>query len=55
MFLAGGPGSDAEAARRIAEGFPTAALAEFSVSGPWRQLDQRAARLVRLIRPRDLV
>ncbi len=55
MFLAGGPGSDAEAARRVADGFPTAALAEFSVSGPWWQLDRRAARLVRLLRPRDLV
>ena len=54
VSLAGGPGSDREAARRAAEGFPTAALAEFSVSGPWGQLDRRAARLVRLIRPRDL-
>ncbi len=54
MALAGGPGSDAEAMRRVAKGFPTATLAEFSVAGPWRQLDQRAARLVRLIRPRDL-
>ncbi len=54
MSLAGGPGSDAEAVRRVAKGFPTATLAEFSVAGPWRQLDQRAARLVRLIRPRDL-
>jgi phosphohistidine phosphatase len=54
MSLAGGPGSDAEAMRRVAEGFPTATLAEFSVAGPWWQLDQRAARLVRLIRPRDL-
>ena len=55
MSLAGGPGSDTEAVRRAAEGFPTATLAEFSVAGPWGQLDQRAARLVRLIRPRDLV
>lgn len=54
MALASGPGGDTEAARRITEGFPTAALAEFSVAGPWWQLDQRAARLVRLIRPRDL-
>jgi phosphohistidine phosphatase len=54
MSLAGGPGSDAEAARRVAEGFPTATLAEFSVAGPWGQLDRRAARLVRIIRPRDL-
>ncbi|MBV8868361.1 MAG: histidine phosphatase family protein [Acetobacteraceae bacterium] len=54
VSLAGGPGGDTEAARRAAEGFPTAALAEFSVAGTWGQLDRRAARLVRLIRPRDL-
>lgn len=46
--------ADREAARRLAEGFPTAALAEFSVPGPWGRLAPSAARLVRMIRPRDL-
>lgn len=45
---------DRETARRLAEGFPTAALAEFSVAGSWGQLGSTSARLVRLIRPRDL-
>ena len=52
--LAVGVTADREAARRLAEGFPTAALAEFSVPGPWGLLVPSAARLVRMIRPRDL-
>lgn len=50
--LAGG--GNVAVARRLAEGFPTAALAEFSVSGPWRLLDASNARLIRLIRPSSL-
>ncbi len=46
--------ADREAARRLAEGFPTAALVEFAVPGPWGLLGPSAARLVRMIRPRDL-
>ncbi len=52
--LAGGAGDNAEAARRLSKGFPTATLAEFSVPGPWWQLDQHAGCLVRVIRPRDI-
>jgi phosphohistidine phosphatase len=40
--------------RRLAEGYPTGALAEFSVAGPWWQLDQGGARLLRFLAPRDL-
>ncbi len=40
--------------RRLAEGYPTGALAEFSVAGPWWQLDQAGARLLRFLAPRDL-
>jgi len=40
--------------RRLAEGYPTAALAEFSVAGPWWQLDAGGGRLVRFLLPRDL-
>jgi phosphohistidine phosphatase len=52
--LAGGPGANRDAAQRLAEGFPTAALAEFAISGSWRQLTPSGARLVRFLRPRDL-
>lgn len=41
-------------AHRLAESFPTAALAEFALSGRWAELGPRAARLVRLLLPRDL-
>lgn len=40
--------------RRIAEGFPTAAIAEFTIPGPWWQLAPGAGRLLRFITPRDL-
>ncbi|MBW4023654.1 MAG: histidine phosphatase family protein [Proteobacteria bacterium] len=44
----GGPGS-----RRLARGFPPAALAEFSVAGEWRTLPD-GARLIRFLTPADL-
>jgi phosphohistidine phosphatase len=40
--------------RRLAAGFPTAALAEFAVAGPWRQLDAGGGQLVHFLTPRDL-
>ena len=43
------------AARALAEGYPTGALAEFSVAGPWGTLDEGGAQLLRFLRPRDLV
>lgn len=46
---AGGPD-----ARRMAEGYPTAALAEFSIAVPWRMLEAGGGRLVRFLMPRDL-
>ena len=52
--LAGGTGADKRAMERLAEGFPTASLAEFSVPGPWATLSPSNARLVRMIRPRDV-
>ena len=54
ILAAGAEAAGRDVAPRLAEGFPTAALAEFSVAGPWGQLDATNARLVRLIRPRDL-
>jgi phosphohistidine phosphatase len=41
-------------ARRLTEGYPTGALAEFTVAGPWGQLQDGGGRLVRFLAPRDL-
>jgi phosphohistidine phosphatase len=46
-----GGGADMQ---RLAEAFPTAALAEFSVALPWRMLAAGGARLIRFMVPRDL-
>ena len=52
-----GPASLTQAdpdARRLAEGFPSGALTEFTIPGPWQTLAPGAGRLVRFIAPRDL-
>ncbi len=53
MTLAGPPGARPELAR-LAEGFPTAALAEFLVTTSWHKLSPGAAALQRLLLPADL-
>jgi phosphohistidine phosphatase len=40
--------------RRLAEGYPTGAVAEFTIPGPWSTLDSGGGRLVRFLQPRDL-
>ncbi len=40
--------------RRLAEGFPTGALAEFTVAGAWATLGAGGGRLLRFLAPRDL-
>jgi phosphohistidine phosphatase len=40
--------------QRLAHSFPTAALAEFAISGKWRDLGPGTGRLVRFLLPRDL-
>lgn len=40
--------------KRIHEGFPTAALAEFLVATPWRRLGPGSAALQRLLFPADI-
>jgi phosphohistidine phosphatase len=52
LDLAAPSGTKASAA--LAEGFPTAALAEFSVAGPWHDLRQGGGRLVRFLTPKML-
>ncbi|GAC1347420.1 MAG: histidine phosphatase family protein [Acetobacteraceae bacterium] len=40
--------------RRLAEGYPSGALVEFTIAGPWGALDEGGGRLVRFLCPRDL-
>ena len=40
--------------RRLAEGYPSGALAEFSVAGPWSGVGNGGERLVRFLCPREL-
>jgi phosphohistidine phosphatase len=52
-----GPGAlrgGGESARALADGFPTGALAEFVVPGPWWDLREGSGRLVRFLTPRML-
>lgn len=42
------------AARQMAAGFPTAALAEFVISTPWSRITPGGGRLVRFLTPRAL-
>jgi phosphohistidine phosphatase len=49
-----GSARDPADARRLAEGYPTGALAEYSVPGSWRTLGPGGARLHRFLCPRDL-
>jgi phosphohistidine phosphatase len=41
-------------ALRLAKGYPTCALSEFAIAGPWWNLDAGGARLVRFVAPSDL-
>ena len=43
-----------QATEHLAAGYPTGALAEFSVPGAWWQLREGGGQLVRFLRPRDL-
>jgi phosphohistidine phosphatase len=47
-------GSNNEATRALAAGFPTSALAEFVVAGSWWELREGGGRLVRFLTPRML-
>ncbi|MCU0887214.1 MAG: histidine phosphatase family protein [Rubritepida sp.] len=42
------------AAQRLAEGYPTGALAEFTIASHWQDLGEGGGRLVRFLAPRDL-
>jgi phosphohistidine phosphatase len=46
-------GSAEKPARAVREGFPTGALAEFSLTFPWSRLDAGGGRLIRFLTPRS--
>lgn len=54
--LLAGAGADSQDAslRRVAEGFPSGALAEFSITAPWSRLAADGCRLTRFLAPADL-
>lgn len=56
MTLAGAQAmaQDGPLPRRLADNYPTAALTEFAIAGPWWGLDEGGGRLVRMLTPRDL-
>ncbi len=43
-----------DASRRLAAAYPTGALAEFTIPGPWLRVGPGAARLARFLTPREL-
>jgi len=56
LALAGpaGMAGRAPGTQRLAAGYPTGSLAEFTVAAPWRQLEAGGGRLVRFVAPNDL-
>jgi phosphohistidine phosphatase len=56
MLLVGEAGmtADTPAARRLAQSYPTGALSEFAIPGPWSQLAAGRTRLMRFLAPGDL-
>jgi phosphohistidine phosphatase len=56
MALAGptGMAGGGAMAARLAQSYPTAALAEFAIALPWRLLEPGGGRLVRFVTPADL-
>lgn len=54
LRLADPRGSADQPLRAVREGFPTGALAEFTVTGPWCELGQGGGRLMRFLTPRML-
>lgn len=56
MALVGAEGmaQGGRGALRLAENFPTATLAEFTIAAPWRAIGEGTGRLVRFLPPADL-
>ncbi len=43
-----------ELGRRLAEAYPTGALAQFALDGSWSRIGRGSARLTRFVAPREL-
>lgn len=41
-------------ARRLAKAYPTCALAEFALTGPWSRIAEGCGKLTRFVTPREL-
>ena len=54
MMLAGAHAAADKQVQRLAAGYPSGALAEFSVVTPWRDLREGGGRLIRFLLPADL-
>jgi phosphohistidine phosphatase len=54
LALLGASAAPTAEARRLAEGYPTGALAEFTLASPWHLLEAGGGQLVRFLAPRDL-
>jgi phosphohistidine phosphatase len=54
MTLTDPRGSSERLVRAVRDGFPTGALAEFSITGPWSGLGMGGGRLLRFLTPRML-
>lgn len=54
MALVGPGAAGSPNAQRLADGYPTGALAEFSVASHWQELAEGGGRLTRFLCPRDL-
>jgi len=46
--------ADADLLAKLVEGFPTAAVAEFAIAGPWGSLGAGGGKLLRFLAPSDL-
>jgi len=56
IMLVGAPAmtQSNEMTRRLAARYPTGALAEFAIAGPWSNIGEGGGRLLRFLLPRDL-
>jgi len=54
LALASGSARTTSAAHRLHDGFPTAALAEFLIPGPWWQIGEGGGQLVRFLTPKSV-
>jgi len=54
MALTDPRGTSERLVRGVRDGFPTGALAEFSITGPWSKVSTGGGRMLRFLTPRAL-